>query len=1108
MNMTSEKIAPPTIQITPLTIRKTSTNPHRIVSGAFNLNPSNPACISNDSGDIISYIRKNGDSKKAIIERMDGTRIASFNLPISPGDGFKDDEGPILCWASFQRRLGRQTHQESDGERKMLCMLSNPTTLHIFDVLGDFNLNKQQGSSIGPSGHTIPLPFRARALFSVDYFGTDNCHGLLILRAPSDREPVPAEVPFSPEGLSIPGTPRRYPGNDVEDELQLPPEPVRLNFQRDEFIDMEEDEAVPSLFSLCHPLDEIRPIAKNTSNKNDNANLFANVDERLMFVGSPRLFARHESHSAESAQTYVTPICVTYNSILKRHSIWSLTNAVEPIPALPLWRTTGRGAWRTDEKEDAMRESGSIGGSEDTSQADSTDQREEGYPSSLADIYPDFTMNLLLEEEVGASHNPDSWMETKINMKTSKEANHNAFLATDEIGTGDLTLCIVMPNCDGEMSEEPSILRRFLLTAEAPHANNSSPVCVSSVSVLDDILCISAQQIQSVPVPLAHFSSTKKGTRFSSRFHADDANTMSNDVLIVRKSNDKGIGSTKLSLSRSGSIYIGDLVLPSNVINADMMLVKVENTVGSRADINFIDSNCKTVTVRAFISLIVRKSPITEITLRAVESALVSLRSGEALSLMIRSDCNALSQFIQSDSSCAKVEDCCWYSLTVVILNLLLGFEDSAISSEMRQESGSQKSAWEELLQSDFHAAFSQGEGKLLFGDSKLTSLKHSNVKLSPDIGRYIKMLSSTRIDLGPEHMHVIFDSLHILHEDARLVSQSRGGAWTRRLGSLLLHVCEQYSPFMTDYEDHYRRLLGDARCQDALPCNTHTPARISRFELSPCIMTCLDSIIRCGTGDSGAHFEVMGYIGKNIDMNGACFTSWMVLQLFQALFNDNTDADSHLVITMLKEGINQSSQLQDELPISVSYPLMEAIRRCRLNPPHIADLTKSIGALSTNGVSSFYDLLGRTDLSALSTKASCPSVCTDVDFRSNQDDPDKDGLVALEDYSSMVFPEDNRIREAARLLRCSRTLFLRVPRPVEQTDHEYERSKQEKLLLLCRRSIALPLGRGMITLGSYNIQSSEQLFMPNIVLAGRVPPTNGALALGECIHLRYFQVP
>jgi anaphase-promoting complex subunit 1 len=103
---------------------------------------------------------------------------------------------------------------------------------------------------------------------------------------------------------------------------------------------------------------------------------------------------------------------------------------------------------------------------------------------------------------------------------------------------------------------------------------------------------------------------------------------------------------------------------------------------------------------------------------------------------------------------------------------------------------------------------------------------------------------------------------------------------------------------------------------------------------------------------------------------------------------------------------------------------------------------------------------------------------------------------VALEDFSSMVFPDDNRVREAARLLRSSRPLFLRVPRPPELTDHDYERSKQERLLLLCRRAVAVPLGRGMLTLGTHGVLSAEPLRLPHIVLAGRVPPAHATLAL------------
>ena len=45
--------------------------------------------------------------------------------------------------------------------------------------------------------------------------------------------------------------------------------------------------------------------------------------------------------------------------------------------------------------------------------------------------------------------------------------------------------------------------------------------------------------------------------------------------------------------------------------------------------------------------------------------------------------------------------------------------------------------------------------------------------------------------------------------------------------------------------------------------------------------------------------------------------------------------------------------------------------------------------------------------------------------------------------------------------------IYLKVPRAIELSDHDYERKKQEKLLLLSRRVLALPVGRGMLTIGN-----------------------------------------
>jgi anaphase-promoting complex subunit 1 len=100
-----------------------------------------------------------------------------------------------------------------------------------------------------------------------------------------------------------------------------------------------------------------------------------------------------------------------------------------------------------------------------------------------------------------------------------------------------------------------------------------------------------------------------------------------------------------------------------------------------------------------------------------------------------------------------------------------------------------------------------------------------------------------------------------------------------------------------------------------------------------------------------------------------------------------------------------------------------------------------------------------------------------------------------------MVFPEDNRVREVCRLLRTSKPVFLRVERPVELSDHDYERKKQEKLLLLSRRTLALPVGRGMFTIGNLKPVPAEPIPLSELCLSGRVPPTNATLILdtSEC---------
>lgn len=286
----------------------------------------------------------------------------------------------------------------------------------------------------------------------------------------------------------------------------------------------------------------------------------------------------------------------------------------------------------------------------------------------------------------------------------------------------------------------------------------------------------------------------------------------------------------------------------------------------------------------------------------------------------------------------------------------------------------------------------------------------------------------------------------------------------------------------MLDFVDHYHRLLGGLRCNSSADVKpTEETKRISRFSIAPCIMTYLDSYPKLLIEPEIASFGLQSYAEiLNAGLHGTCSMTWLAVRTFDNLFNTSRgdsrrERDRKAVQILLEEGIYHSIQLHDELPLGILLPILEAIRRCRIDPPQPSERDAYQWPVAA------YDLIGRKDLGELTASAPTDD---EANRPANFSEQDVDGLIALEDYSAMIYPRDNRIKEAARLLRSSRPLLLRVPRPVELSDHDYERTKQDKLALLCRRVIALSIGRGMMTVGTHNLVASEQVCLRNALHA------------------------
>jgi anaphase-promoting complex subunit 1 len=284
---------------------------------------------------------------------------------------------------------------------------------------------------------------------------------------------------------------------------------------------------------------------------------------------------------------------------------------------------------------------------------------------------------------------------------------------------------------------------------------------------------------------------------------------------------------------------------------------------------------------------------------------------------------------------------------------------------------------------------------------------------------------------------------------------------------------------------------------------------RLSSFNSPPCILSWIDALVSGRAIDCG--YDSL----HEWSINATCTTTRSLLRIFSVLYdrdknaetsNDDRqrrrDRDHNVVKMLIEEGFTDKVLLRDELPAGVVVPLLEVLYRCR-SDNELLGLTYEDAEM--------WSLIGRDDLcknaqntendfSVNGAPRNNPGIPVSSDPSNDQnrqlEDKDKDGVCPLEITSSMLFPDDNRIREVARLLRSSRPTYLNVPRAIEVSDHDYERLKQEKLLLLSRRVLALPVGRGMFTIGNLQPVPAEPLPLPEISLVGRVPPTNAMLAL------------
>jgi anaphase-promoting complex subunit 1 len=698
------------------------------------------------------------------------------------------------------------------------------------------------------------------------------------------------------------------------------------------------------------------------------------------------------------------------------------------------------------------------------------------------------------------------------------ERSRRVFLISNFQATGKLVLCLLcgdaltlyslLPECD-------SIGQLY----------DGSRLKIQPLTVFSSV--IAALPIMAFPAPL----------RFAARNQR--LSLLTTDLLLLKKN---GV----CSLLRS-NIPVIDCALPEGLSSNRIKAVDLTDFVADSFSLCIQSEHGveRPSLIRCILSLSFEAaSPLTEKVLSCLDATLyaaddVAEQVHQVLmhkALCIRVDCCRLFQSLQSQTlpGGSPISDGLPFEVLTTIVFRILQYELWGtmvlfnIDGSNMVESSAPKSPWETMLSSDFHCKLQLNQ-KLLFPTVEASVDPNSLSKGTSSLIVLLEHLLSTIGLLSTGYHRVqctspvylfsrLFDSIHLLYEDSK-ISLHNPNNDALCLGALLHEVLELIG--LLDHRDslttqlfleYYRKEMRETKIEKSrrlqwfkaapgFPKKVVPDFKFSSFSKPPSILSWLQYAINL-KGDRSSISSLFCGVADWKTMNFACARIRLVLRVFSLLevAVDCPEKDACIVHILLEEGYREVAEVQGQLCSGVSLPLLEVLFRCRI---------KASRADVPGWLSAAWTLVGRPDLSMNlpRNRFTQPDLGWKLPFSTKSDlvspvkDNLNDGLIELEHTAAMYFPEDNRVHEAARLLCSARPLFLRVSRPVEVSDHDFERIKQKQLLVLCWRSLALPAGRGMLTIGRFSQIPAEPLPIPELCLKGRVPPTNATLNLdtSEC---------
>uniref|UniRef100_A0A8P4FW56 Anaphase-promoting complex subunit 1 n=1 Tax=Dicentrarchus labrax TaxID=13489 RepID=A0A8P4FW56_DICLA len=383
--------------------------------------------------------------------------------------------------------------------------------------------------------------------------------------------------------------------------------------------------------------------------------------------------------------------------------------------------------------------------------------------------------------------------------------------------------------------------------------------------------------------------------------------------------------------------------------------------------------------------------------------------------------------------------------------------------------------------------------------DYLLGSHYHHQMNSQPVCGPVDSSGSNNTLDSSAPlfpHIPSLFYVLHLLYQELQLDELQRARA------SLLVCLLQQLArdlqleEYMDLYWRDYPSLISgfNESCliDQALFGQMQRPSFLRADP--PCVLSWLSSCLR---GEEILPFPYLPGICQR--------TRLLVLSYALYITEDENATSTDVSKYLAKLSAGAASKLGhgyfdlgftlkdlESVPFGVALPIREAIYHCREQP--CSDWSEEVCLL-----------IGRQDLTKQAHKMTLgksKSVGSGLSLEppaTTEADEEEDGMSdIIQEVTGLIWSQDLRVQEVRRLLQSSRPVRVSVVQLPEVSDHEYIEEKENKLLQLCQRTMALPVGRGLFTLFSYHPVPTEPLPVPKLNLTGRAPPRNTMVDLNS----------